>query len=339
MLLIPAALAFALSQAAVAARLGLAPTPTDKQAFAAVFPRQTGLGLDGSPECSSVLRNLVDVPTPPPDLSSYMQQAATRTNAGGISFPDSLTSKASRYQTQVSSWCSEKRDVLTRCTELSALQSQYSDVCQTTGNDAAVTGLNGGTDSGTIVLKNGGGGGGGGGAGSAGGSEGGGGVGGGGGGEAATGAGGGGGGGSSGGSSISGGAIAGIVIGVLALLGILAGIAAFVIWRARRKPTVTDQMDMARQQQMSAPQTPPSGMIHQPGQAYAKDSPAYSEDSYQTFPHEQHVHEMPHPGAKPPAELMGSTEAPPVELGSNSEPVYEMLADYRPKKGAVANAR
>ncbi|KAK9438098.1 hypothetical protein VB005_09103 [Metarhizium brunneum] len=322
MLLIATALVLALSQAALAAGLGLAPTPTAKQhVAAAVFARQTGRRvLD---DCSSVLDNFLDLPTPPPDLSSYAQQvAATQTGAAAIRFPDSLSSRASKYQSSVLSWCSEQRDALTKCTELPALQSQYSGVCQAAG-------ANGGTDLGINIFNNVDTGGGGGGAGGAGSSAGGGGGGGGGGAGGSS-----GGDGSSGGGGISSGAVAGIVIGVLAAVGVLAGIAAFVIWRARRKRAAANAMDMARQQPMSGQQTPPSGMLHNFGQAYDKDSPTYSEASYQTLPHERSVHEM--PGVRAPAELMGSTEAVPVEL-HNPEPVYEMLADYRPNKAAVAN--
>ncbi|KID82615.1 hypothetical protein MGU_10099 [Metarhizium guizhouense ARSEF 977] len=332
MLLIATALVLALSQAALAAGLGLAPTPTAKQhVAAAVFARQTGRRvLD---ECSSVLDNFLDLPTPPPDLSSYAQQvAATQTGAAAIRFPDSLSSRASKYQSSVLSWCSEQRDALTKCTELPALQSQYSGVCQAAGGNAAATGANGGTDLGINIFNNFDTGGGGGGAGGAGSSAGGGGGGGGGGGNGGS----NGGDGSSGGGGTSSGAIAGIVIGVLAAVGVLAGIAAFVIWRARRKRAAANSMDAARQQPMSGQQTPPSGMLHSLGQAstYDKDSPTYSESSYQSLPHAQSVHEM--PGVRAPAELMGSTEAVPVEL-HNPEPVYEMLADYRPNKAAVAN--
>ncbi|KID95786.1 hypothetical protein MAJ_08269, partial [Metarhizium majus ARSEF 297] len=372
MLLIATALVLALSQAA----LGLAPTPTAKQhVAAAVFARQTGRRvLD---ECSSVLDNFLDLPTPPPDLSSYAAQvAATQTGAAAaIRFPDSLSSRASKYQSSVLSWCSEQRDALTKCTELPALQSQYSGVCQAAGGNAAATGSNRGTSLGINIFNNFDTGGGGGGAGGAGSSAGGGGGGGSNGGSN-------GGDGSSGGGGISSGAIAGIVIGVLAAVGVLAGIAAFVIWRARRKRAAANSMDAARQQPMSGQQTPPSGMLHSLGQAstYDKDSPTYSENSYQSLPHAQSVHEMPGhgsgacriaqpgdfgqastydkdspthseasyqslphersvhemPGVRAPAELMGSTEAVPVEL-HNPEPVYEMLADYRPNKAAVAN--
>lgn len=327
MLLIATALVLALSQAALAAAgLGLAPTPTAKQhVAAAVFARQTGRRvLD---ECSSVLDNFLDLPTPPPDLSSYAQQvAATQTGAAAIRFPDSLSSRASKYQSSVLSWCSEQRDALTKCTELPALQSQYSGICQAAGGNAAATGFNGGTDLGINIFNNADTGGGGGGAGGAGGSAGGGGGGGTGGSS--------GGDGSSGGGGMSSGAVAGIVIGVLAAVGVLAGIAAFVIWRGRRKRAAANAMDAARQQPMSGQQTPPESMLHGLGRAYDKDSPTYSEGSYQTLPHERSVHEM--PGVRAPAELMGSTEAVPVEL-HNPEPVYEMLADYRPNKAAVAN--
>ncbi|EXV00432.1 hypothetical protein X797_006492 [Metarhizium robertsii] len=327
MLLIATALVLALSQAALAAAgLGLAPTPTAKQhVAAAVFARQTGRRvLD---ECSSVLDNFLDLPTPPPDLSSYAAQvAATQTGAAAIRFPDSLSSRASKFQSSVLSWCSEQRDALTKCTELPALQSQYSGICQAAGGNAA--GSNGGTDLGINIFNNVDTGGGGGGAGGAGSSAGGGGGGGGGAGGSN------GGDGSSGGGGISSGAVAGIVIGVLAAVGVLAGIAAFVIWRGRRKRAAANAMDAARQQPMSGQQTPPESMLHSLGRAYDKDSPTYSEGSYQTLPHERSVHEM--PGVRAPAELMGSTEAVPVEL-HNPEPVYEMLADYRPNKAAAAN--
>ncbi|KAH0593622.1 hypothetical protein MHUMG1_08760 [Metarhizium humberi] len=323
MLLIATALVLALSQAALAAAgLGLAPTPTAKQHVAAIFARQTGRRvLD---DCSSVLDNFLDLPTPPPDLSSYAAQvAATQTGAAAIRFPDSLSSRASKYQSSVLSWCSEQRDALTKCTELPALQSQYSGICQAAG-------VNGGTELGINIFNNADTGGGGGGAGGAGGSAGGGGGGGGAGGSNGNNN---GGDGSSGGGGISSGAVAGIVIGVLAAVGVLAGIAAFVIWRGRRKRAAANAMDAARQQPMSGQQTPPESMLHGLGRAYDKDSPAYSEGSYQTLPHERSVHEM--PGVRAPAELMGSTEAVPVEL-HNPEPVYEMLADYRPNKAAVA---
>ncbi|KAK8931606.1 hypothetical protein VCV18_000129 [Metarhizium anisopliae] len=330
MLLIATALVLALSQAALAAAgVGLAPTPTAKQHVApAIFARQTGRrALD---DCSSVLDNFLDLPTPPPDLSSYAAQvAATQTGAAAIRFPDSLSSRASKYQSSVLSWCSEQRDALTKCTELPALQSQYSGICQAAGGNAA--GSNGGTDLGINIFNNvDTGGGGGGGAGGAGGSSGG----GGGGGAGSSNGGSNGGDGSSGGGGISSGAVAGIVIGVLAAVGVLAGIAAFVIWRGRRKRAAANAMDAARQQPMSGQQTPPESMLHGLGRAYDKDSPTYSEGSYQTLPHERSVHEM--PGVRAPAELMGSTEAVPVEL-HNPEPVYEMLADYRPNKAAVAD--
>lgn len=307
MLLNIAALAFALSPGALAARFELGPTPVVQQRYAAIFPRQTDLGgLDSG--CLSVLTLLTDIPTAPPDLSSYIQQAAaTMVNPCSVSYPNSLTKELSSYQSEVQSWFSAKKNILSQCPELLSYQSQFSDICKTTaggspsqtsGSSSATTtssGSSGGSGSGSGSGNSG-----------------------------SDNSGNGSNTGSSGGSSLSGGAIAGIAVGGVAGLAAIVGIIAFLVWRARRKSKAasanTSQPDMAQQQQ----QMPPPGMVQQPGQPYDKNMYPYP-------PQGQYVYEMPQPGMQPPSELMGNVQAPPAELGYSSGPVYEMPGGHPPK--------
>lgn len=286
----------------------LRPTPTlPEQRFGQIFPRQTDLGGLGSlsPACTSALLSLPPPPTPPPDVQSYiLSEGITSIDPCGLSgLPNSLKGDFSSYQSKASSWYNANKGKLTDCSYLLDLQKAYSTSCPSasgakptaagsssgSATNAEVTTISGtrtGSDSSPTNTNDTGSSGSGSNDGDSSGSSSG-----------------------SGSKSLSGGAIAGIVIGAVAAVAFFAAIIIFFVWRSRRQAKNLN----ANQQPPQQPQMNQQPM--QPGMGGPNDKPVYP---YPYPPNNNYVYEMP------------GQQQQPVELGYNSEPVYEMPAHARP---------
>ncbi|UNI16857.1 hypothetical protein JDV02_003254 [Purpureocillium takamizusanense] len=118
---------------AVAAREAAAVAPV-------LAPRATG----NDAECqSAVISAGTSIPTPPPEVLSAIQANTQTADPCKFSTPASLSKEFASYSSQLESWASKNKDILTKCSALASLNTISAASCKATGAAASTSKTNG----------------------------------------------------------------------------------------------------------------------------------------------------------------------------------------------------